>query len=197
MSEEKSIIPTNRLEAFSDGVIAIIITIMVLELGFEHTVTADNFLEQAKELLPNLISYAVSFVMVGVLWINHHHLFHLVEKVDTRLLWLNLFLLFWMSLIPFVTGFIGSNPQLWVASTCYGAVFLMNALAFSLIRKYILKTEGTATEHHQNTLNKNNLAMALYVLAMLAAPLSVYISYVLFCVVPIMYIRPKTPFTTH
>lgn len=197
MNEEPSIIPTNRLEAFSDGVIAIIITIMVLELGFEVRVTEENVFDQLHHLLPNIISYAVSFVMVGILWINHHHLFHLIKNVDTRLLWLNLFLLFWMSLIPFVTGFIGNSPLLWVASAAYGGVFLMNAFAFTLIRKHILKQKHGSGEqeeaHHSKTLNRNSIAMSLYVLAMLASPISVYISFVLFCIVPILYVRPKTP----
>lgn len=199
--EEKSIIPTNRLEAFSDGVIAIILTIMVLELHFEGAVDEDNFMEQFHHLLPSIISYAVSFVMVGVLWVNHHHLFHAVKGVDNKLLWLNLLLLFWMSLIPFATGFIGNNPLLWVSSVAYGAVFLMNAFSFTLIRKHILKHQHAESEedqkHHSKTMNKNTIAMGLYVLAMLLSPVSVYISFGLFGIVPIMYLSPQIPLRTN
>src|SRR5215212_1302353 len=95
----------NRLEAFSDGVIAIIITIMVLELKVPHGTS----LADLRPILPVFLSYVLSFIYVGIYWNNHHHLFHLVHKIDGRILWANLHLLFWLSLIPFVTGWMGEN----------------------------------------------------------------------------------------
>lgn len=118
-----------RLEAFSDGVIAIIITIMVLELKVPHGDTLETLLP----LLPVLLSYVLSFIYVGIYWNNHHHLLHATQKVSGGVLWANLHLLFWLSLIPFVTGWMGENHFGALPVALYGFVLLMAGLAYTLL----------------------------------------------------------------
>jgi uncharacterized membrane protein len=117
---------TSRLEAFSDGVLAIIITIMVLELKVPHAVD----LAALKPLLPVLLSYVLSFIYVGIFWNNHHHLFQATEQVSGGILWANLHLLFWLSLFPFTTGWMGENGLSPTPTAVYGFVLLMAAIAF-------------------------------------------------------------------
>jgi len=128
----------NRLEAFSDGVIAIIITIMVLELKIPH----DTSLAALGELLPVFLSYVLSFVYVGIYWNNHHHFYHVVRQVDGRVLWANLHLLFWLSLLPFVTGWMGENHMAALPVALYGVVLLMSALAWYLMQRTLLCVPG-------------------------------------------------------
>jgi uncharacterized membrane protein len=127
-----------RLEAFSDGVIAIIITIMVLELKVPHGADLDAL----RPLLPVLLSYLLSFIYVGIYWNNHHHLFQAARKVNGRILWANLHLLFWLSLIPFVTGWMGENHFTTVPTALYGVILLMSALAYMLLERAMLVHEG-------------------------------------------------------
>ncbi|MEO3712443.1 TMEM175 family protein [Roseateles flavus] len=128
----------SRLEAFSDGVIAIIITIMVLELKVPH----GDSLAALWPLLPVLLSYVLSFVYVGIYWNNHHHLLHAVRKVSGGVLWANLHLLFWLSLLPFVTGWMGENHFGALPTAVYGFVLLMAAIAYWLLAHCILSVEG-------------------------------------------------------
>src|ERR1700709_553933 len=118
---------TSRLEAFSDGVIAIIITIMVLELKVPH----GTQLADITPLVPVFLSYVLSFIYVGIYWNNHHHMLHIVRSVSGPILWANLHLLFWLSLVPFVTGLIGENHVSPVPVALYGFVLLMSAVAFT------------------------------------------------------------------
>ncbi len=127
-----------RLEAFSDGVIAIIITIMVLELKVPH----GTDLEALRPLLPVLFSYLLSFIYVGIYWNNHHHLLQAARKVNGRILWANLHLLFWLSLIPFVTGWMGENHFDAVPAALYGVILLMSALAYMLLERAMVAQEG-------------------------------------------------------
>ncbi|MGB8170758.1 MAG: TMEM175 family protein [Chthoniobacteraceae bacterium] len=129
---------TGRLEAFSDGVIAIIITIMVLELKVPHG--AD--LAALAPLLPVLLSYVLSFIYVGIYWNNHHHLFQAAERVNGAILWANLHLLFWLSLIPFVTGWMGENHFSALPTALYGVVLLMAAAAYLLLQCTIISEHG-------------------------------------------------------
>jgi uncharacterized membrane protein len=129
---------TGRLEAFSDGVIAIIITIMVLELRVPHETT----LEALRPLLPVFLSYVLSFVYLGIYWNNHHHMLHVTRKVDGTILWANLHLLFWLSIVPFVTGWMGENHFAAVPTACYGVVLLMSAIAYYILQRAILAREG-------------------------------------------------------
>ena len=124
----------NRLEAFSDGVLAIVITIMVLEMKVPH----GDELATLQNLLPVFLSYILSFIYIGIYWNNHHHMFHAVEKIDGLTLWANLHLLFWLSLFPFVTGWMGENHfSMWPVAL-YGAVLLMAALAYFILSRALL-----------------------------------------------------------
>lgn len=127
-----------RLEAFSDGVIAIIITIMVLELKVPH----GDSLDAMRPLLPVFVSYVLSFINVGIYWNNHHHLLHSVEKVNGAILWANIHLLFWLSLIPFTTAWMGENHNATWPVAIYGAVLLMAAVAFTILVVKIIEHDG-------------------------------------------------------
>src|SRR5689334_1915743 len=127
-----------RLEAFSDGVIAILITIMVLELKVPHG--AD--LAALRPLLPTFLAYVLSFVYLGIYWNNHHHLLHALSYVKASVLWSNLHLLFWLSLVPFVTGWMGENHFAPVPTALYGAVMVAAALAYTVLVRAILSVEG-------------------------------------------------------
>jgi uncharacterized membrane protein len=129
---------SNRLEAFSDGVLAIIITIMVLELKVPHG--AD--LEALKPLLPVFLSYVLSFIYVGIYWNNHHHLLKACRKVAGTIMWANLHLLFWLSLLPFATGWMGENHIAPLPTALYGVVLLCAAVAYYLLQNCILKNQG-------------------------------------------------------
>jgi uncharacterized membrane protein len=137
----------DRLLAFSDGVVAIIITIMVLELKVPH----GSSLEDLAGVLPTFLSYVLSFVYVAIYWNNHHHLLYTVNRVDGLILWANTHLLFWLSLVPFATAWMGENHFAKVPTAVYGVALLMPALAYPLLQKAILRREG----------NDSTLAMAL------------------------------------
>ena len=127
-----------RLEAFSDGVIAIIITIMVLEMKVPHGAT----LEHLRPLIPVFFSYVLSFVYVGIYWNNHHHMLHACRKASGSVLWANLHLLFWLSLFPFATGWMGENHFAAMPSALYGVVLLMAAIAYWILQQTIIASEG-------------------------------------------------------
>ena len=127
-----------RLEAFSDGVIAIIITIMVLEMKVPHGDSLDDLLP----LLPVFLSYVLSFVYVGIYWNNHHHMLHACTTVTGAMLWANLHLLFWLSLFPFATGWMGENHFTAVPTALYGVVLLMAAIAYYLLQQAIIRAQG-------------------------------------------------------
>jgi uncharacterized membrane protein len=128
----------NRLEAFSDGVIAIIITIMVLEMKVPHGDRIDDLLP----VLPVFLSYVLSFVYVGIYWNNHHHMLHASTTVTGAMLWANLHLLFWLSLFPFATGWMGENHFTAVPTALYGVVLLMAAVAYYLLQRAIIRAQG-------------------------------------------------------
>ncbi|MDI1299378.1 TMEM175 family protein [Methylotenera sp.] len=128
----------NRLEAFSDGVIAIIITIMVLELKVPH---GSDF-ASLEPLLPVFLSYVLSFIYVGIYWNNHHHMLQTVQHVKGSILWANLHLLFWLSLFPFVSGWMGENHFAAMPSALYGLVLLMAAIAYSILQRTIIASQG-------------------------------------------------------
>ena len=130
---------TTRLEAFSDGVLAIIITIMVLELRAPHGTS----LADLRPLLPVLLSYVLSFVYIGIYWNNHHHMLHVTHRVTGGVLWANLHLLFWLSLVPFVTAWMGENHFASTPTALYGVVLLMAAIAYYLLQGRILDGEGS------------------------------------------------------
>ena len=127
-----------RFEAFSDGVLAIIITIMVLELRVPH----GESLDALRPLLPVFLSYVLSFVNIGIYWNNHHHMLHTVQRVTGPILWANLHLLFWLSLMPFATGWMGENHFAKVSVALYGVVLLMSGLAYKILQETIIASQG-------------------------------------------------------
>src|SRR2546423_15392993 len=129
---------TNRLEASSDGVFAIIITIMVLELKVPH----DPDINALRPLLPNFLTYLLSFIYLGIYWNNHHHLLNVCRQVSAGIMWANLHLLFWLSLFPFVTGWIGENHFASLPSALYGGVLFLAAIAYKLLQSLILAGQG-------------------------------------------------------
>lgn len=131
----------NRLEAFSDGVIAIIITIMVLELKVPH----GEDIAALTSLFPVFLSYVLSFIYLGIYWNNHHHMVNTVHTVTGPMLWANLHLLFWLSLIPFATGWMGENHFAAAPSALYGVVLLMSAIAYWMLQQVIIGVQGTAS----------------------------------------------------
>ncbi|MCD6065907.1 MAG: hypothetical protein K0S33_733 [Bacteroidetes bacterium] len=127
-----------RLEAFSDGVLAIIITIMILEIKVPH----GHELKDLLPLIPVFLSYVLSFIYIGIYWNNHHHMMHTVKKVTGGILWANLHLLFWLSLIPFATGWMGENHFTPMPMALYGIILLMSAIAYYILQQQIIKTHG-------------------------------------------------------
>jgi uncharacterized membrane protein len=127
-----------RLEAFSDGVIAIIITILVLELKVPHGTDWDAI----RPLAPVFLTYVLSFIYLGIYWNNHHHMLHLVRRINGAALWANLHLLFWLSLIPFVTGWMGANHFAPLPTAAYGVVLLMSGIAYVILQSVFIRTEG-------------------------------------------------------
>ncbi|MFN3301216.1 MAG: TMEM175 family protein [Sediminibacterium sp.] len=188
-------IPTSRIEAFSDGVIAIIITVMVFDLKLQEIPTDKTVWSELIKLAPKFISYAISFLMLAIMWVNHHQLFHQIKHTDRKLLWYSIHLLFWMSIIPFGTNFIGANFKLWEASFFYGIIFFMSALSFTLLRNYVIKKDllhdNISKDAHIKIRNKNRVALGIYLSAALLSIISVYISFVLFLIVPAMYFIPE------
>jgi uncharacterized membrane protein len=178
----------SRLEAFSDGVIAIIITIMVLELKVPHGVD----LAALQPLLPVFLSYVLSFIYVGIYWNNHHHLLHATKQIDGRILWANLHLLFWLSLFPFATGWVGENHLAPIPTAAYGLVLLMAAIAYYLLERLIIARQGRdsvlAAALGQDW--KAVLSMTLYLLAMLLAFKSPQLASGLYVLVAVLWFLP-------
>lgn len=183
-----------RIEAFSDGVIAIIVTIMVLELHLPETaLEGDLWTQLVLPLAPKLISYALSFLVVAIMWVNHHALLDTVRRVDSAILWLNLNLLFWMSLIPLVTGFWGDHPFDPPAVAAYGFVLFASAAAFTLFRRHLMARENESAELaalHRRIWGKSLLGMGLYLVSVPLAWISPWISIAIFALVPAMFFIP-------
>ena len=181
---------TGRLEAFSDGVIAIIVTIMVLELHAPSQPT----LAALWKVAPIFLSYALSFLVVAIMWVNHHHLIHAVHDVTARLLWSNLYLLFWMSLVPFVTDYLGKNYREPMAVALYGLDLAMCASAFYLLRVILIeqdRLDSGLTEYHRSIQRKNIFSGLLYLLSVPLAYVSIFASFFIFALIPAMYFVPE------
>lgn len=177
-----------RLEAFSDGVLAIIITIMVLELKVPH----GDSLSALQPLLPAFLSYVLSFVYVGIYWNNHHHMMSICKRVTGGVLWANLHLLFWLSLLPFATGWMGENHFGPLPSAVYGGVLLMAAIAYSILTWTIIREEGPESLLHKAVGRdvKGNLSAVLYAVAI---PLSFYVPFAaqaIYVFVALMWLVP-------
>ncbi|HEY8905126.1 MAG TPA: TMEM175 family protein [Rhodoferax sp.] len=178
----------NRLEAFSDGVLAIIITIMVLEMKVPH----GEDLASLRSLLPVFLSYVLSFVYVGIYWNNHHHLLHATHRVSGGMLWANLHLLFWLSLFPFVTGWMGENHFAPLPTALYGVILLMAALAYTLLQRLIIASEGKDSNlaHAIGRDVKGKLSALIYTASIPCAFITPWLAQACFIVVALMWLVP-------
>jgi uncharacterized membrane protein len=181
-------VTTGRLEAFSDGVLAIIITIMVLEMKVPHG--AD--FAALRPLTPVFLSYVLSFVYLGIYWNNHHHMMHALHRVSGPLLWANLHLLFWLSLVPFVTGWMGENHFAPAPVALYGFVLLMAAVAYTIMVRAALRIEGpdSTLARAIGRDQKGNISLALYVIGIAASFFQVWIAGTAFIVVALIWLIP-------
>jgi len=179
---------TGRLEAFSDGVLAIIITIMVLELELPAAPT----LAALRPLFPVLLSYLLSFLYLAIYWNNHHHLLHVTERVSGWVLWANMHLLFWLSLTPFVTRWMGANNFAPVPTACYGVVLLLSAIAYWVLVRAILAAEGEDSVLARAIGGdvKGRVSVALYAAAIAAAFVRPWIAGALYGLVALMWLVP-------
>lgn len=177
-----------RLEAFSDGVLAIIITIMVLELKAPH---GTNF-EALGPLMPSFLSYVLSFVYVGIYWNNHHHLLHATKSVSGAVLWANLHLLFWLSLLPFTTAWMGENHFEALPSAVYGFVLLMAALAYYLLQRLIMSADGpdSLLKRAVGSDWKGKLSPVLYAAGILTSFWQHWLAQALYVFVALMWLVP-------
>jgi uncharacterized membrane protein len=178
----------NRLEAFSDGVIAIIITIMVLEMKVPHGVN----LQDLKPLLPVFLSYVLSFIYLGIYWNNHHHLLQTVKQVRGGILWANLNLLFWLSLIPFATGWLGENSFAKIPAGLYGCVLFLAAVSYYILQTLIIRYEGadsTLSKAIGNDL-KGKSSLLLYALAIILSCFNSWIACSIYVLVALMWLIP-------
>ena len=178
----------NRLEAFSDGVIAIIITIMVLELKVPH----GDSLGTLTPLAPVFMSYVLSFVYIGIYWNNHHHMLHSSTRVTGGILWANLHLLFWLSLFPFATGWMGENHFAAVPSALYGGVLLAAAIAYSILQQTIIAAEGSQSllKHAIGRDWKGKLSPALYILAIISTFFWAWVAQALYVAAALLWLVP-------
>ncbi len=177
-----------RLEAFSDGVIAIIITVMVLELKVPHGATTDALLP----LIPAFLSYVLSFIYVGIYWNNHHHMLHTCERVNGAILWANLHLLFWLSLFPVTTAWIGENHVAAVPSALYGAVLLMAALAYWVLQRVVIGSQGPDSLLKKAVRGdwKGKASPVIYAIGVIAAFRAPWIAQVLYVLVALLWLVP-------
>ncbi len=178
----------DRLVAFSDGVIAVIITIMVLELKAPH----DTSLGALKETTPVFLSYVLSFIYVSIYWNNHHHFFHLVRHVDGGVLWANLHLLFWLSLIPFATAWLGENYFAPIPTSIYGVALLMPAIAWYVLQTVIIRSQGTESVLAQAIGRdiKGKLSPLFYAAGILLAFVDTRLSDAIYVLVALMWLIP-------
>lgn len=179
---------SNRLEAFSDGVLAIVITIMVLEFKAPHEATW----EALRPLLPVALSYVLSFIYVGIYWNNHHHLLHSTERVTGPVLWANNLLLFWLSLVPFVTGWMGETGFAHVPVTVYGGVLLMAAVSYFILVQAIIKSQKECSLLARAIGDdwKGKASLAAYVIGILLTPVSGWLSLAIYAGVALIWLVP-------
>jgi uncharacterized membrane protein len=177
-----------RLEAFSDGVIAIIITIMVLELKIPHG--ADW--ESLRPVIPVFFTYVLSFVYLGIYWNNHHHMLYVTDSINGKILWANMHLLFWLSLIPFVTGWMGENHFAPLPTAVYGAVLLAAAIAYYILQQLLITQQGKGSRLRAALGKdiKGKLSPVIYVVALACAFVNQWISDALYVLVALMWLIP-------
>lgn len=198
-------INTARVETFSDCVIGIVITIMVLELkltDLNKITTTQGIISYLTHLLPYFISYAFSFMMIGIFWTNHHHMFHLLEKTDEPLLWQNFLFLFFLSLIPFATAIVGANPFIVLSPVIYGIIMLLTTLSFVIMRNYSLRNKLVHTDTDRELTQKifkvsirartkSLIGTMIYLVSIPLAYVDVSLSYICFIIPPIIFFIPE------
>ena len=179
---------TERLSAFSDGVIAILITIMVLELKVPH----GTDLAALSGLVPIFLVYVLSFVILGIYWNNHHHMFYLTDRITGGILWANLHLLFWLSLMPFVTGWMGENHFAPIPTALYGAVLLMSGVAYYILEQAIIRSQGPQSKLKAAVGNdfKGMISVVLYAVAIPLAFVHQVFADALYVSVALMWLIP-------
>ena len=180
---------TTRLEAFSDGVIAIIITIMVLEIKVPH----DTSWKALAELVPVFNSYILSFIYIGIYWGNHHHLLHTIKHVSWRMIWANMHLLFWLSLVPFATGWMGENHFQQNTVVVYGGVFIWCAIAFTILQLIIQKEHPKSPQLEiafQKLRTKGIISLSGYIIAVGLAFVNTTFSFLLYVAIAILWLIP-------
>lgn len=178
----------NRMEAFFDGVAAVVITIMVLEMKVPH----GGSIENVSPLIPVLLSYVLSFLYVGIYWNNHHHMMHACHTVTGSMLWANLHLLFWLSLVPFTTGWMGENHFAAVPVAAYGVVLLMAAIAYWVLQQRIIASqgEGSVLRKAIGADWKGKVSPVLYIVAVIFAFLLPWVSVAIYVFVAVMWVVP-------
>lgn len=203
MDDHEHTFPTQRMAAFSDGVFAIIITLLVLELRVPELekMTSQDAWSALIRLSPEFLSFAFSFFILCIFWGNHHQLFYAIKHSDRKLLWYNNFLLFWLCFIPFPTAFLGRYPTNMVAVMLFGAALFLAASAFSIMTYYLLLKSNLFDDHvpmkERIRLQRQSYwGVSLYALSVILAPVSIYISFFIFILVPVIYFIPhKIGFT--
>ena len=186
---------SDRMAAFSDGVLAIVITIMVLELGIPQ----GTDLAALKSLLPVLLSYVLSFIYVGIYWNNHHHLLHAVERVNGTVLWANMHLLFWLTLVPFATAWMGENHFAAVPTALYGTVLLFAAIAFYILAHRLIALHGSESTLARAIGSdfKNRISVVIYAAAIPLAFVRPWIADALYVGVAIIWLIPDRRIERH
>jgi uncharacterized membrane protein len=177
-----------RLETFTDGVIAILITIMVLELRVPHGTS----LSAMRPLIPTLLTYTLSFIFLAIYWNNHHHMFHAVDHVNGRILWANMHLLFWLSLVPVVTGWMGENNFAELPTAIYGGVLLLAAIAYTILVQAIIAHQGPHSKLRAAIGSdvKGKISAALYIVAIPSAFINRWIAGSIYVIVALMWLTP-------
>lgn len=189
---------TSRVEAFSDGVFAIVVTLLVLEIRVPHLpegFSSQTVVTELFHMSPKFISFALSFLVVAIFWVNHHQLLHSMEKTDRSFLWYNNFLLFWISFIPFPTAFIGEYPLGMIPVMFYGTILFMAAFSFNIMLRHVVKSNlfysTVSKEVIRQSIKKGKLGPVVYFISVIVAFISVYISLAVFVLVPVFYFIPQ------
>jgi uncharacterized membrane protein len=184
-----------RLEAFSDGVIAIIITIMVLELHAPH----DKTLDALKPLLPSLVSYVLSFIYIGIYWNNHHHLMHASQRVNGPVLWANMHLLFWLSLVPFTTHWMGESGFAAVPVATYGVILLLAGVAFWILTHALIRLHGpdSTLARAVGKDRKGKASVLIYALGVLSVLINPWVGFAIYAIVAMIWFIPDRRIARH
>jgi uncharacterized membrane protein len=184
-----------RLEAFSDGVIAILITIMVLDLKIPHAADWNAL----RPVLPVFLTYVMSFIYLGIYWNNHHHMLHLTTRINGKILWANLHLLFWLSLVPFTTGWMGENSFAKLPTAFYGGVLLCAGVSYLILQRTIIADQGEDSRLAAAVGSdlKGKLSAALYLFAMLSVVIHRGIAYGIYILVALLWLIPDRRIEAH